>query len=120
MEVLVAPWRLAVVDAGQAIQGPAYLKGEWPTQGLHLLIAQRLQLVLAGVEGQGFRIQAPLQNMSKAEIVQAGVQQGVDYALTVSCYQADDQGRACGHCDACRLRAAGFADASVPDPTHYA
>ena len=73
----------------------------------------------AGVEGQGFRIQAPLQAMSKAEIVQAGVQQGVDYALTVSCYQADDQGRACGKCDSCRLRAAGFATAGLVDPTRY-
>jgi 7-cyano-7-deazaguanine synthase len=73
----------------------------------------------AGVEGQGFRIQAPLQNMSKAEIVQAGMALGVDYALTVSCYQADEQGRACGKCDSCRLRAVGFAQAGVADPTRY-
>jgi 7-cyano-7-deazaguanine synthase len=73
----------------------------------------------AGVEGQGFRIQAPLLNMSKAEIVQAGLRHGVDYALTVSCYQADEQGRACGKCDSCRLRAAGFAAAAVADPTRY-
>src|SRR3990167_4198927 len=73
----------------------------------------------AGVEGQGFRIQAPLQNMSKAEIVQAGMRHGVDYALTVSCYQADEQGRACGKRDSCRLRAAGFAAAGVADPTRY-
>ena len=56
-----------------------------------------------GVEGRGFRIQAPLQNLSKAQIVQIGVQHGVDYGLTVSCYQADDDGRACGKCDSCRL-----------------
>jgi len=74
----------------------------------------------AGVEGQGFRIRAPLQNMSKAEIVQAGMQHGVDYALTVSCYQADDQGRACGKCDSCRLRAEGFVAAGLADPTRYA
>ena len=73
----------------------------------------------AGVEGQGFRIQAPLQMMSKGEIVQAGLRHGVDYALTVSCYQADDDGRACGKCDSCRLRAAGFAEAAVADPTRY-
>jgi 7-cyano-7-deazaguanine synthase len=73
----------------------------------------------AGVEGQGFRIQAPLQAMSKGEIVVAGLHLGVDYALTVSCYQADDQGRACGKCDSCRLRAAGFAQAGVTDPTRY-
>ena len=73
----------------------------------------------AGVEGQGFRIQAPLQAMSKAEIAQAGVRLGVDYALTVSCYQADEQGRACGKCDSCRLRAAGFAAAGLADPTRY-
>ena len=72
-----------------------------------------------GVEGRGFRIQAPLQNLSKAQIVQIGVQYGVDYGLTVSCYQADDDGRACGKCDSCRLRAAGFAEAAVADPTRY-
>ncbi|HCJ29913.1 MAG TPA: 7-cyano-7-deazaguanine synthase QueC [Pseudomonas sp.] len=73
----------------------------------------------AGVEGQGFTIRAPLQRLSKAEIVQAGVRLGVDYAMTVSCYQADDEGRACGKCDSCRLRAAGFEEAGVSDPTRY-
>ncbi|MDG9924932.1 MULTISPECIES: 7-cyano-7-deazaguanine synthase QueC [unclassified Pseudomonas] len=72
-----------------------------------------------GVEGSGFRIQAPLQNLSKAQIVQIGLQHGVDYGLTVSCYQADDDGRACGKCDSCRLRAAGFTAAGVADPTRY-
>lgn len=74
----------------------------------------------AGVEGAGLRVRAPLQFLSKADIVREGVRLGVDFGLTVSCYQADDQGRACGHCDACRLRAAGFADAGVADPTRYA
>ena len=73
----------------------------------------------AGVEGQGFRILAPLQNLSKADIVKAGVGLGVDYALTVSCYQADEGGRACGKCDACRLRAEGFKMAGITDPTRY-
>ncbi|MBD8828209.1 7-cyano-7-deazaguanine synthase QueC [Pseudomonas sp. CFBP 13602] len=73
----------------------------------------------AGVQGNGFTIQAPLQNMSKADIVKAGVALGVDYGLTVSCYQADDQGQACGKCDSCRLRAEGFAAAGVSDPTRY-
>jgi 7-cyano-7-deazaguanine synthase len=73
----------------------------------------------AGVEGQGFRIQAPLQNMSKADIVKAGVGLGVDYALTVSCYQADEGGSACGKCDSCRLRAEGFKMAGITDPTRY-
>lgn len=73
----------------------------------------------AGVEGQGFTIQAPLQNLSKADIVKAGVRLGVDYGLTVSCYQADDQGRACRKCDSCRLRAEGFAAARISDPTRY-
>jgi len=73
----------------------------------------------AGVEGQGFRIQAPLQNLSKAEIIQAGVRLGVDYGLTVSCYQADDSGHACGKCDSCRLRAEGFKAAGISDPTPY-
>ena len=74
----------------------------------------------AGVEGAGIRVHAPLQFMSKADIVREGVRLGVDFAQTVSCYQADDEGRACGHCDACRLRAEGFAAAGIPDPTRYA
>lgn len=74
----------------------------------------------AGVEGQGFSIRAPLQDMSKADIVRAGVQLGVDYSMTVSCYQADEDGRACGKCDSCRLRAVGFQQAGQADPTRYA
>lgn len=74
----------------------------------------------AGVEGAGLRIHAPLQYLGKADIVREGVRLGVDFALTVSCYQADGEGRACGHCDACRLRAEGFRAAGVPDPTRYA
>ncbi|PZP25803.1 MULTISPECIES: 7-cyano-7-deazaguanine synthase QueC [Pseudomonas] len=73
----------------------------------------------AGIEGFDFRIQAPLQYLSKAQIIAAGVALGVDYALTVSCYQADDDGRACGRCDSCRLRASGFSAAGVADPTRY-
>ncbi|WOB25340.1 MULTISPECIES: 7-cyano-7-deazaguanine synthase QueC [Xanthomonas] len=73
----------------------------------------------AGVEGAGLRVHAPLQFLSKADIVREGVRLGVDFGLTVSCYRADADGRACGHCDACRLRAAGFVDAGVQDPTHY-
>ena len=74
----------------------------------------------AGVEGAGLRIRAPLMKMSKADIVREGMRLGVDFGQTVSCYRADEQGLACGHCDACRLRADGFAEAGVPDPTHYA
>lgn len=73
----------------------------------------------AGVEGDGFRVQAPLIELTKAEIVRRGVDLGVDYAQTVTCYQADAQGRACGRCDACRLRAQGFAEAGMSDPTRY-
>ncbi|WP_282296619.1 7-cyano-7-deazaguanine synthase QueC [Stenotrophomonas sp. PS02289] len=73
----------------------------------------------AGVEGAGIHVHAPLQFLSKADIVREGVRLGVDFGLTVSCYNADEQGRACGHCDACRLRAQGFADAGVADPTRY-
>lgn len=73
----------------------------------------------AGVEGHGFSIRAPLQSLSKAEIVQVGVRLGVNYAMTVSCYQADEDGRACGRCDSCRLRAAGFDEAGIADPTRY-
>ena len=73
----------------------------------------------AGVEGAGIRVHAPLIEMSKAAIVREGLRLGVDFSQTVSCYQADADGRACGHCDACRLRADGFVMAGVPDPTRY-
>jgi 7-cyano-7-deazaguanine synthase len=73
----------------------------------------------AGVEGAGFRVHAPLMRMGKDAIVREGLRLGVDFAQTVSCYQADAEGRACGHCDACRLRAEGFAAAGVADPTRY-
>lgn len=73
----------------------------------------------AGVEGHGLRIHAPLIELSKADIIRRGSALGVDYGLTVSCYQADDSGRACGRCDACRLRRAGFDAAGLPDPTPY-
>ena len=74
----------------------------------------------AGVEGAGIRVHAPLLHMGKADIVREGLRLGVDFAATVSCYRADDEGRACGRCDACRLRAEGFAAAGVADPTRYA
>jgi 7-cyano-7-deazaguanine synthase len=74
----------------------------------------------AGAEGVPFRIQAPLIDLSKADIIRAGVELGVEFSMTVSCYQADAHGAACGKCDSCRLRAAGFAAAHLPDPTRYA
>ena len=73
----------------------------------------------AGVEGRPCRIHAPLISLSKAEIIREGVRLGVNYAVTVSCYQADGDGRACGRCDSCRLRRAGFEAAGVQDPTAY-
>ncbi|MDH5407932.1 MAG: 7-cyano-7-deazaguanine synthase QueC [Gammaproteobacteria bacterium] len=73
----------------------------------------------AGVEGGNFNINTPLINLSKAEIIQQGLRLGVDYAMTISCYEPDSNGRACGSCDACRLRKAGFSDAGVKDPTTY-
>ena len=73
----------------------------------------------AGVEGAGLHIHAPLMRMSKADIAREGVRLGVDFTQTVSCYQADAQGRACGHCDACHLRAEGFHAAGLADPTRY-
>jgi len=73
----------------------------------------------AGVEGEPCHIHTPLIAMSKAEIIGAGARLGLDYACTVSCYQADAAGRACGRCDSCRLRAAGFSAAGIPDPTRY-
>lgn len=73
----------------------------------------------AAVEGQRLKLHAPLINLSKAEIIRSGTGLGVDYSLTVSCYQADEAGRACGVCDSCRLRRAGFEAAGVADPTRY-
>lgn len=72
-----------------------------------------------GVEGAGLRVHAPLIDMSKADIVREGVRWGVDFSATVSCYRADANGLACGHCDACGLRAQGFAEAGLSDPTRY-
>ena len=73
----------------------------------------------AGVEGKPCRIHTPLIGWTKAEIIREGTRLGVDYRQTVSCYQADEEGRACGRCDACRLRRAGFAAVGIPDPTRY-
>jgi 7-cyano-7-deazaguanine synthase len=73
----------------------------------------------AGVEGARLNVQAPLIDMSKAEIIRAGMLLGVEFSMTVSCYQADPDGRACGKCDSCRLRAAGFAAENTQDPTRY-
>ncbi|MEH6584931.1 MAG: 7-cyano-7-deazaguanine synthase QueC [Halioglobus sp.] len=74
----------------------------------------------AGVEGDKLSIHTPLMEMSKGDIIETGMALGVDYSLTVSCYQATDEGLACGKCDACRLRSQGFRDAAVEDPTRYA
>lgn len=75
--------------------------------------------VESATQGQGIRIAAPLIHLGKAEIIRLGTRLGVDYAQTVSCYQADASGAACGRCDACRLRRAGFLAAQIPDPTRY-
>jgi len=73
----------------------------------------------SGVEGDPINIEAPLIEMRKSEIIELGMRLGVDYHATVSCYQADDSGRACGECDACRLRRSGFNEAGLADPTRY-
>ncbi|MCP5357503.1 MAG: 7-cyano-7-deazaguanine synthase QueC [Pseudomonadales bacterium] len=73
----------------------------------------------AAVEGHRMKIEVPLIQLSKGEIIALGDRLGVDYSLTVSCYQADAEGRACGRCDSCRFRAKGFADAGLPDSTRY-
>ena len=73
----------------------------------------------AGVEGGQLKIETPLIQLTKAQIIREGMRLGVDYAQTVSCYSADNTGRACGKCDSCRFRAQGFRDAGVPDPTRY-
>jgi len=77
------------------------------------------QATKAGIESNAFKIHAPLQYLSKADIIKKGVALGVDYAKTVSCYRLTEAGEACGRCDACMLRAQGFADAGIADPTHY-
>ena len=74
----------------------------------------------AGVEGGEMTVHTPLIELTKAEIIQRGTELGVDYAMTVSCYQADGQGRACSVCDSCRIRKEGFSAAGIPDPTRYA
>ena len=73
----------------------------------------------AGVEGKPFKIHTPLIQLSKSDIIKTGSKLGLDYSITVSCYQVDAQGRACGVCDSCRFRREGFAGADIPDPTHY-
>ena len=73
----------------------------------------------AGVEGNKLNVHAPLIDMTKGQIIQAGLKIGVDYTVTVSCYQADEEGAACGVCDSCRLRKQGFIDAGLKDPTRY-
>lgn len=73
----------------------------------------------SGVEGRPLRIETPLIDLSKQDIIKQGTQLGVDYGLTVSCYQADDEGRACGQCDSCRFRRQGFEQAGLNDPTRY-
>jgi 7-cyano-7-deazaguanine synthase len=73
----------------------------------------------AGVEGKECRVHAPLIRYSKADIIREGTRLGVDFSVTVSCYQADAEGRACGRCDSCRIRRDGFAAAGIPDPTRY-
>jgi 7-cyano-7-deazaguanine synthase len=73
----------------------------------------------AGIEGRGVKIETPLIDLTKVEIIQLGNELGVDYSQTVSCYQADDQGAACGECDSCKIRSAAFAKAGVEDPTVY-
>jgi 7-cyano-7-deazaguanine synthase len=73
----------------------------------------------AGVDGGRYRVHAPLLKLTKAEIIREGVRLGVDYSLTLSCYDPDAEGRACGRCDSCQLRRKGFAEAGVPDPTSY-
>lgn len=73
----------------------------------------------AGVEGADWRVHAPLIDLTKGEIIRRGSELGVDYALTVSCYRADERGRACGRCDSCRFRRQGFVEAGLVDPTRY-
>jgi 7-cyano-7-deazaguanine synthase len=112
-----------VIDAEKIVIGVNYLDSSGYPDCRPEFIAAFQQLArLAtkrGVEGGALTIDAPLVTMSKEAIIRYGNDLGVDYTLTVSCYQADDEGRACGRCDSCRLRREGFAAAGVPDPTRY-
>ena len=74
----------------------------------------------AGIQGEGFTVHTPLITLTKAEIIARGIALGIDYGQTISCYQPDSDGRACGRCDSCRIRRAGFVDAAITDPTVYA
>lgn len=86
---------------------------------IHAFQAMANLATKAGVEGQAITVHTPLINLTKAGIIRTGIDLGVDYSLTISCYSPDDEGRACGKCDSCRLRAEGFVSAGVGDPTHY-
>ena len=112
-----------VIDAERIVIGVNFLDSSgYPDCRPEFIAAFQHLACLAtkrGVEGGALSIDAPLITMTKADIVRCGTELGVDYTLTVSCYQADDQGRACGRCDSCRLRRDGFAVAGVPDPTRY-
>ena len=86
---------------------------------IHAFQAMANVATKVGAQGEQFTIQAPLLHLSKDEIIQTGIELGVDYSLTVSCYQLSDNGAACGRCDSCVLRQRGFVAANVQDPTHY-
>jgi 7-cyano-7-deazaguanine synthase len=112
-----------VVDADRIVVGVNFIDyGGYPDCRPEYLAAFQHVARLAtkrGVEGGALTIDAPLLSMTKADIIRRGRELGVDYSLTVSCYQADGDGRACGRCDSCRLRREGFAAAGGPDPTRY-
>lgn len=112
-----------VIDAAKIVIGVNYLDSSGYPDCRPEFIAAFQQLArLAtkrGVEGGTITIDAPLLTLSKDAIIRYGTDLGVDYTLTVSCYQADDEGRACGRCDSCRLRREGFTHAGLPDPTRY-
>ena len=112
-----------VIDADKIVIGVNHIDASGYPDCRPEFIAAYQQLARVatkrGVEGGALTIDAPLLAMTKADIIRCGRDLGVDYSLTVSCYQADDEGRACGRCDSCRLRREGFAAAHVPDPTRY-
>jgi 7-cyano-7-deazaguanine synthase len=112
-----------VIDAERIVIGVNFIDSSgYPDCRLEFIAAFQQVARLAtkrGVEGGALTIDAPLITMTKADIIRCGAELGVDYALTVSCYQADDEGRACGRCDSCRLRRDGFVVAGVPDRTRY-
>ena len=111
-----------ICDGATAPRGDASNVNNWHWSEVDMLpwAKERLEQVCLGVEGKGVTVRTPLIDLTKAEIIRLGTELGVDYSLTVSCYDPSPEGKACGRCDSCTLRKRGFEQAGIPDPTRYA